>query len=432
MTVLTPKSESQPGPGRTAVPSRARAWAMTLLVTLFLFLNFANKASLGLVAEPFTRELGLSNAEFGLIVGSTYFLFGAGTLAAGVLGSRVRTRWLLVACVIGWVVTQAPMTLPLGLGGLMACRVLLGAALGPGPALASDVAYSWFPLERRAFPGGIVMAGTSLGVAVSSPVLAWVMVEHGWRTVFAVLAVASAGWAVVWLAVGREGPFSVAEDGAAPGERREKPDYRAMFRSRTWIACVIGLFGASWTAAVVTNWLPTLISRVLHVEGTAMGFVNGAAWTTDLCCTLTFCFLADRAYRKKRSARKARSLPGGLLLLGSAVCMLALPLLGDGALALGVVVLGFPLYGVFIPFGLASIAEVAPVRQRSAALLTGFGLGQLSALIGPWLVGVLVDAAPDGNTGLYAAFALTGALLLVGAVAMLFLARPDRDTWPAV
>ncbi len=71
------------------------------------------------------------------------------------------------------------------------------------------------------------------------------------------------------------------------------------------------------------------------------------------------------------------------------------------------------------------------MRQRSVALLTGFGLGQLSALIGPWLVGVLVDAAPDGNTGLYAAFALTGALLLVGAAAMLFLARPDRDTWPA-
>ncbi|MFI5659970.1 MFS transporter [Streptomyces sp. NPDC051684] len=423
MTVLTPQ------PVRAAAPSRARAWAMTLLVTLFLFLNFANKASLGLVAQPFTRELGLSNAEFGLIVGSTYFLFGAGTLAAGLAGSRIRTKWLLVACAIGWVVTQAPMTLALGLGGVLACRILLGASLGPGGALASDVAYSWFPLERRAFPGGIVMAGTSLGVAVSSPILAWVMVEHGWRTVFTVLAIASAGWVVVWLAVGREGPFSVGDPTAT--EKREKADYRAMFRSRTWIACVIGLFGASWTAAVVTNWLPTLITRVLHVEGTAMGFVNGATWTTDVCCTLSLCFLADRAYRKKGSARAARSLPGGLLLLGSAVSMLALPLLGDGYLALGVVVLGFPLYGVFIPFGLASIAEVAPVRQRSVALLTGFGLGQLSALVGPWLVGVLVDAAPDGNTGLYAAFALTGALLLVGAAAMLFLARPDRDTWPA-
>ncbi|MBO1329825.1 MFS transporter [Streptomyces sp. VRA16 Mangrove soil] len=423
MTALTP----DPTHGDT--PSRARAWSMTVFVFLFLFLAFANKAALGLVADPLSHDLGLSYAEFGLIVGSSYFLFAAGTLAAGLASTRIPVRRLLLVCATAWAVTQAPMTLPLGIGGLMACRMLLGASLGPGPALAGGLTYSWFPPQGRAFPGGIVMAGTSLGVAVSSPVLAWATVAHGWRAVFTLLSLASAGWALLWLIVGREGPFSVAVDAAAHDRRGAKPDYRAMFRSRTWIACVLGLFGATWTAAVVTNWLPTLISRVLHVKGTAMGFVNGAAWTTDLICTLAFCYLADRGCRAGRSVRATRSLPGGLLLLGSAVSMLALPLLGDGYLALGVVVLGFPLYGVFIPFGLATIAEVAPVRQRAAALLTGFGLGQLSTLVGPWLVGVLLDAAPNSNTGLNAAFALTGALLLVGAAAMLFLARPERGIW---
>ncbi|WP_425826519.1 MFS transporter [Streptomyces fractus] len=407
------------------MPTRSRAWAMTLLAALYLFLNFANKSSLGLVAGPFTRDLGLTNAEFGMLVGSTYALFAVGTLTAGVAGSRVRTKWLLAVCAVGWVVTMAPMALSTGLAGLIACRVVLGASLGPGAALGSDVVYSWFPPEERGFPGGIVMAGTSLGVAVSSPVLAWVMVEHGWRTVFVVLAVCSAAWIVVWLAVGVEGPYTERADDAP----RVRPDYRGMFRSRTWIACVVGIFGAAWTAAVVTNWLPTLITRVLGYEGTSMGFVNGATWTTDLVCTLALCLIADRLYRRGRSARAVRALPGAVLLLISAVSMLALPLLGTGTLALLVIVLGFPMYGVFIPFGLAAIAEVAPVRQRATALLTGFGLGQLSSLAGPWLTGVLLDATPHSNTGLYAAFALTGSLLLAGALAMFLFARPERESW---
>jgi ACS family D-galactonate transporter-like MFS transporter len=56
---------------RTGTPREA--WLIVALLFLFMLVNFADKAVIGIAAVPMMQELGLSPSEFGLI-GSSFFL----------------------------------------------------------------------------------------------------------------------------------------------------------------------------------------------------------------------------------------------------------------------------------------------------------------------------------------------------------------------
>lgn len=68
------------------------AWRMTILLALFMPLNFVDKIVVGLVAVPVMTEFKLSPTEFGVIGGSFFWPFAV----AGVIGG-----FLVIAGLVG-------------------------------------------------------------------------------------------------------------------------------------------------------------------------------------------------------------------------------------------------------------------------------------------------------------------------------------------
>ena len=87
----------------------SRAWLITGMLIIFQMINFADKAVLGLVAEPAMRELGMSSSQFGFIGSSFFFLFAISSIAVGFLAAKIQTRWILLVMGIAWAVLQFPM-----------------------------------------------------------------------------------------------------------------------------------------------------------------------------------------------------------------------------------------------------------------------------------------------------------------------------------
>ena len=56
-----------------------RAWIVVILVFLFMLINFADKAVIGLVSVPIMQELGLSHARFGMLGSAFFLLFSLST-----------------------------------------------------------------------------------------------------------------------------------------------------------------------------------------------------------------------------------------------------------------------------------------------------------------------------------------------------------------
>jgi ACS family D-galactonate transporter-like MFS transporter len=128
-----------------ATADAAGAWITVALLILFMLINFADRAVLGLAAVPIMRELGLSHSEFGLIGASFFTFFSLGAVVVGFLVNRVSTRWVLAALALSWSLCQLPLLLPLSVAALVANRVALGLSEGPAYPVALHAAYKWFP-----------------------------------------------------------------------------------------------------------------------------------------------------------------------------------------------------------------------------------------------------------------------------------------------
>ena len=170
------------------------AWLIVLLMFLFMLVNFADKAVLGLAGVPIMQDLQLTPRQFGLLGSSFFLLFAVSAVVTGFIANRVQTRWLLLAMGLVWALTQFPMLGSASFATIVACRVALGAGEGPAHPVALHATYKWFPNALRTLPTAIVTQGGAIGVMISLPLLNWVIVHYSWHWAFGVLGIAGLAW----------------------------------------------------------------------------------------------------------------------------------------------------------------------------------------------------------------------------------------------
>jgi ACS family D-galactonate transporter-like MFS transporter len=129
MSVQSSRSTGVTKTDHTQTPKEA--WLIVGLLFLFMLINFADKAVIGIAAVPIMQELKLGPRQFGLLGSSFFLLFSVSAIVTGFIVNRVQTRWALLVMGLVWALTQFPMIGTVGFTTLVACRIALGAGEGP-------------------------------------------------------------------------------------------------------------------------------------------------------------------------------------------------------------------------------------------------------------------------------------------------------------
>ncbi len=129
--------------------SRTVAWGMTSVLVAMYVINFADKAVLGIIAQPLAKELGLSASDIGLAGSAFFLMLSLGGLFSGALDKWLGLRWALVLLVVLWSVAMLPLMLSASFVTLLVSRMILGFAEGPNSPLLFSAAYSWHAPARR-------------------------------------------------------------------------------------------------------------------------------------------------------------------------------------------------------------------------------------------------------------------------------------------
>ena len=188
-------------------------------------LSYALRAINAVIAPSLMAELGLSNADLGLLSSAYFVAFGCMQLPLGIwldkYGSR-RTEAALLLCAAAGAVVFATST---SLAGLWLGRALIGVGVSACLMAAFKAYRLWFAPERQSqLASWMLVAGTAGALSATVPVtLALPLL--GWRGIFWVVAallllVAAAIFFLlrdVELRFGRAAPPSAAAlgDGAA-------------------------------------------------------------------------------------------------------------------------------------------------------------------------------------------------------------------------
>jgi predicted MFS family arabinose efflux permease len=177
-----------PGGGGLSGARAALALAAGFLV---LLVGGGARFAIGLTFKPMVDEFGWARGELGLAVGAYMLVSAVATFLAGRMADRLSPRALLIrGTIIGG--------LGIGLMSLVSqpwhALVLYGVVFAIGNGAASLVVVG--VIVMRIFPGraglanALAISGMSVGQFVMVAVLASVLVEIGWRSVFVWIGIA--------------------------------------------------------------------------------------------------------------------------------------------------------------------------------------------------------------------------------------------------
>jgi MFS family permease len=408
------------------------AWTMAALLFVYMMINFADKAVVGLAAVPIMRELDLTPKQYGALGSSFFLLFSLSGVLVGFQANRRPTRWIILLLAASWAVVQFPMIGAVSFTTLLVCRVLLGVGEGPAASVALHAVYKWFPDEKRTMPTAILSQGAAIGVIVALPVLNWIIVHYSWHWAFAALGLAGLVWVSVWYFVGRDGPIEdlpLQSAAAVQPEyaRPERVGYSHVLLAPTFVGCVLACFGAYWSLAMGLTWFTPFVVKGLGVPQASAGLIASLPWVMGASTVLLAGWISQLLVGRGVSTRVARGVLGSVPLIVGGALIGFLPVVSGtgGKIALLVVGTGLtgPIYVVCAPM----ISEFTPILQRGAAIAIFGAIYSLAGVIAPYANGSVIEGAATALDGYQTGYLICAGMQAAGGLCGLALMWPARD-----
>ena len=417
-----------------AYPPPRYAWYVVAVLTLANTSAFVDRQILGLLVGPIRRDLGISDAQMGILYGLAFALFY--TLLGIPLGraaDRASRRAIIGVGIAAWSVMTVLCGVARSYDQLLLARfgVAIGEAALAAPALSLIADY--FVPERRATALSVYALGVYLGAGLAnliggallghldgSATVVWPLLGEmrPWQQVFVVVGVPGIVVALLMATVREPMRRETGQRDSRPFAVTEVVAYvRANARA---FACHSGGYALFALVNFATAaWLPTFLIRTYGWTAARAGITLGALTSTiGVLGVVAGGRVADAMLARGYTDAKLRV--GIIAALGNIVCGAIYTLAPEPGLAVAALV---P-YNFFASFAfgaaVAAVQEITPNRMRAQvgafvmSVITLVGLG-----VGPTLIGVLTSAVYGRDSAVRYALLWVTLVGLAGAATLL-------------
>ena len=238
-------------------------WLILALLFLLTTNNYLTRTALGVVSTVVRGDLELDEVQYGYVLTAFSVTYAVGFLFAGRLVDWLGIRLGLFVSAIAW----SLFVMAVGSSGSL-CRWPDGAACWDCPEAqhfpASIKSVSeWFAPRQRALATSLFNSGPHVALVLGPPVIAWIMREYGWRTMYIVMGVSGIPLAILWWLLARS-PRKQSELSAqsvASEPVRPRVPVREFLRSRAAWGIMIGKFCTDPVWWFYIFWLPSYLDK---------------------------------------------------------------------------------------------------------------------------------------------------------------------------
>src|SRR5580704_14952826 len=247
-------------------------------------INYIDRGSLAIANTTIRADLGISATRMGVLLSLFSLSYAISQLPMGILLDRLGERLVLGAGMFLWSLTQTATGFVRGFASFVGARV--GLAVGESPFVVSAVkaVNDWFDVRDRATPMGIVNASTTLGQAVSPPLLTITMLAFGWRGMFMLIGIPGLLLSIMWFAFYRDRK-DVSLNGSELAHLRASgrsgnlshmslSQWQGLFRQRTVWGLMLGFGGINYTVWLYMSWMPNYLEAAHHVSVAKTGIIT--------------------------------------------------------------------------------------------------------------------------------------------------------------
>ncbi|WP_420149302.1 spinster family MFS transporter [Spirosoma sp.] len=411
-------------PSLTKKPTGFR-WELLALLWLAFFLNQADRQIFSVVLPLIRKDLGLTDAELGLIASALVWTYGLLVPIAGFIGDRFSRRNILGFCLLFW----SCATLLTGFCSSVLQFILLrGVATGGGEAFYAPSANALLGenyKESRSFALSLHQTAVYFGIILSGIIAGYIGEHYGWQKAFYLFGSLGIVLAFVFFSRIPKDVVKSTIDAQTPMLAEIGETARIVVRKPTVIMLTLGFGCMVFVNVGYLTWMPSFLvdkfnmtltdagfsSLFYHHLGAFLGVLSGAK-------------ISD--YYAKTNPRSRLVVQALGLLLGApfiyGISMSATPMLTYVALFL---------FGIFRGWYdsniVASLYEVVSPKIRSSAYGLMLACAFLIGSVAPYLLGVLKPTLglATGLASLSGVYVLGSLFLWAGA--FLFFDR-DKET----
>jgi MFS transporter, ACS family, hexuronate transporter len=173
-------------------------WWIAGMVFLSTVINYIDRQTLSVLAPQLTKELGLSNSEYGWISQAFLIPYTLMYIVSGLLIDRYGVKLIYGAATAWWSIAAMLHATASSFLGFGLFRFLLGTAESANFVAAEKVAAEWYPPKERGTLNGLVQAATVTGALITPPVVVWLSLHYGWRAAFLFTGSLGLIWTIAW------------------------------------------------------------------------------------------------------------------------------------------------------------------------------------------------------------------------------------------
>jgi predicted MFS family arabinose efflux permease len=415
---MTTKTES-------VIPAGAPRYALVMLTIAYAF-NFIDRQILVILQEPIKADMGLSDAQLGLLSG---FSFALVYITAGIpiayWADRGNRRNIVALAVTVWSGMTALSGFAQNYSQLLLARIGVGIGEAGGSPPAHAMISDYYPPEKRATALSIYSTGVHIGVLVGFLAGGFISQTLGWRAAFMAVGLPGVIFATIFF-------FTVREPERGRWESSAQAQYKptlvetfrvlAQYRSFWYLAAGAGL--TAFAGYGNGNFTPSFLMRSHGLEvanvGILLAIFGGGGGVIG---TLLGGYFADRfGATDKRWYFWVPAIAGGIAF------PLSIPylLLGNTTIVIGLMFIVTILINTYLGPCLAiSHSLVPPAMRALTSAILFFVLNLIGLGMGPLTAGILSDYFTEahGADGLRYAMLVVGLIASVGVLMFVLASR---------
>jgi MFS family permease len=392
-----------------AAEARLNVRQSTLILLLFGFstISYFDRIIMSAAGPGMMRDFGISPTAMGTVYSAFILGYAIFMIPGGHLADRIGARRTLAvvgfgsAAFTGLTVLAGTSAVSAWLGTvavLAAIRFGLGVVTAPLYPACACVTRNWIPAVFHARVQGLIIAGSSLGAAVSPVFFTWLLGRFEWRTPFLLAAAAPAMLAAVWLWLAQDAPPGHQQRSTASTKSRKSAPWLALFADRNLMLLTYAYGALGYFQYIFFYWMYYYFGQILHLGESASSRYTAIMFLVEGAIMPLGGLVSDRLSRAYGPQVGRRCVPIAGLTLGAALAC-------AGTLSAGVIAVAcFSLAFGFAaccegPFW-ATVTEMAGDHVGSASSILNTG-AQVGGFFGPVLT-PLIASRFGWAWGLYA------------------------------
>lgn len=417
-----------------------RFYVIVILFFLF-FINYADRTNLSVAAPKMAHDLGWNNVTMGWAFSGflwTYIIF---LIPMGRLVDKIGTKKMNAYSISLWTIASMLTGVVTNFGSMMAARLALGVGESASYPTAGKIVRQWFPSKERGVTTSIYNSGAYAGPALSTPIIAWIVVNTNWRMSFFLVGLAGFVWLLIWLKVFRTPKetkwlaeeerkyiLSNRDEHSSQAAENQTQDKKGLLKTLLSQKSVWGLAitqgCAVYTQYLFLTWLPSYLVQERHLHLLKAGMIGAIPYIAAVIFGILIGRFSDSLLKNGENIKGNRRKMVVILMLISSVILLTN---FTNNMVLIIVLMSISLTAVAssisLNMALANDLVSNAKIMGTAGSITIFG-GNIFGLLAPIVTGYIVNATNSYNS----AFLLAGAILILGAIVSFTMTRkPIRD-----